>query len=237
MSYQSKQIQSFNGEEQLEFKQGKGRFNLFAKLSQLAAYIVAQVPVGTGIVETVVAGDGITIDDTDPANPIVNAEASGVGGSGTANILSKFTAASTLGNSSITDNGTLVSTAIPIKGSRIIAKTDLDANYELVADGLSLLSGNVALGLTEVVNRKLEFFPGGSGIEITDTGNDRTITYKKANNHVYTDNNDVILFEIDATGAYHSGDKLAIETAASGSFTTSDAKTVTVVNGIITSIV
>lgn len=31
---------------------------------------------GTGVVETIVAGTGITVDDTDPANPIVNATAS-----------------------------------------------------------------------------------------------------------------------------------------------------------------
>lgn len=37
---------------------------------------------GTGIVESIVEGTGITVDDTDPANPIVSATGGGGGGSG-----------------------------------------------------------------------------------------------------------------------------------------------------------
>jgi len=33
---------------------------------------------GSGVVETIVAGSGITVDDTDPANPIVSAAGGGV---------------------------------------------------------------------------------------------------------------------------------------------------------------
>ncbi len=40
---------------------------------------------GTGVVETIVEGTGISVDDTDPANPIVAATGGGGGGSGTFN--------------------------------------------------------------------------------------------------------------------------------------------------------
>jgi hypothetical protein len=44
MSAFQKQVQEFNGEEQLQFKQGKGRFNMFAKLSDLwESYFKAKV--------------------------------------------------------------------------------------------------------------------------------------------------------------------------------------------------
>lgn len=38
---------------------------------------------GTGIVESIVAGTGVTVDDTDPANPVVSATGGGGGGSTT----------------------------------------------------------------------------------------------------------------------------------------------------------
>lgn len=40
---------------------------------------VDDLPIGTGVVESVVAGTNVTVDDTDPANPIVSATSSGGG--------------------------------------------------------------------------------------------------------------------------------------------------------------
>jgi hypothetical protein len=38
MGAEQKQIQSFNGDEQIQLKQGSGRYNLFAKISDLLTY-------------------------------------------------------------------------------------------------------------------------------------------------------------------------------------------------------
>lgn len=243
MSYTNKQVQNFNDEMQMEFKEKNGgRFNLFSPLSQFVTWLKTQIPIGTGVVETIVAGDGITVDNTDPANPIVTAEASGIDGTGTANILSKFTDANSIGDSSITDSGTLVSTAIPIKGSRLIAGTDMDANYQLNVDGISLLNGNV--NLNETVNRRIEFGSGLAAIQIEATGNGRIVGFRRSQTWRFTDNNDVEMALIDSTGIYHAGDKIATEdwvatqiTGASDTFTSDDGKTITVVNGLVTSIV
>lgn len=37
------------------------------------------LPLGTGIVETIAAGDNVTVDDTDPANPVVAANVEDAG--------------------------------------------------------------------------------------------------------------------------------------------------------------
>jgi hypothetical protein len=42
-----------------------------------AQAIADLAPAGTGIVETIVAGANVTVDATDPANPIVSATGSG----------------------------------------------------------------------------------------------------------------------------------------------------------------
>jgi hypothetical protein len=43
MGAERKQIQTFNGSEEIELKQGNGRFNLFSKLSDIIAYIQTKI--------------------------------------------------------------------------------------------------------------------------------------------------------------------------------------------------
>jgi len=72
MSYQSKQIQSFNGEELIELKQGVGRFNMFTKLSALIEYFREQLGISSStetitvsVQEEVYASVGTSIPATD----------------------------------------------------------------------------------------------------------------------------------------------------------------------------
>lgn len=68
---------------------------------------------GTGIVESIVAGDNITVDDTDPANPIVSATGGGGGSSDRivnvmlSDLTSVLTTGSTRGFWIATEDGTL----------------------------------------------------------------------------------------------------------------------------------
>lgn len=131
-----------------------------------------------------------------------------------ANKILKINGSDYLVATSITDDGTTVYTALPLKGGRIIAGTDLDGNYKLVADGISLLAGNV--NLMEVLNRKIEFGAGLASIHLEDTGNSRSLLFGKAETHRFTDNNGTEKFRITLAGAYHAGSKLATETYVDG---------------------
>lgn len=65
---------------------------------------------GAGI-ESIVAGTNITIDNTDPLNPIISASGGGGGGltgTGTNNTLAKWTGATSLGNSLVSEDNTTV---------------------------------------------------------------------------------------------------------------------------------
>lgn len=50
-----------------------GQAGKYVKVNATEDELEFDTPAGTGIVETIVAGTGITVDDTDPANPIINA--------------------------------------------------------------------------------------------------------------------------------------------------------------------
>lgn len=51
---------------------------------------------GSGIVESIVAGTGITVDDTDPANPIVSATGGGGGGSDVLDVITPTNSSGTV---------------------------------------------------------------------------------------------------------------------------------------------
>ena len=63
---------------------------------------------GSGI-QSIVAGTNITIDNTDPLNPIISASGGGgLTGTGTNNTLAKWTGATSLGNSLVSEDNTTV---------------------------------------------------------------------------------------------------------------------------------
>lgn len=126
----------------------------------------------------------------------------------------------------------------PNKSPRVVAGADLDGNYKLVVDGISLFAGNI--NLQDLINRKIEWGLGGASIEQIDVGNNRTILFGKSTVHKFTDNNGTDKFETVIGGAYQEGEKLATENWADARFQTkpisltyTDAEALASIGGIV----
>lgn len=145
-----------------------------------------------GGIQSIVPGTNISVDATDPQNPIVSSS----GGAP--------------GLQAVTDVGNNTNDNI------LIASSDsANRSYSIQPVGFTL-------PVAALVGSSI----GGGFIHLSDGDDTNTLTLGPTNltgNHSQSFQN--------ATGT------IALETAASGTFTTVDLKTVTVVNGIITSIV
>ena len=132
-----------------------------------------------GGLQSVVAGTNITIDNTDPLNPIISA-ASGLTGTGTNNVLTKWTGATSLGNSLVSEDATTVK--IGAVGSQPtyafgVYGTTNGATISAIDNALSLESGNTSTSPALIVSRSntsaniAEFAaPSGALVSLTSSG-------------------------------------------------------------------
>lgn len=132
-----------------------------------------------GGLQSVVAGTNITIDNTDPLNPIISA-ASGLTGTGTNNVLTKWTGATSLGNSLVSEDATTVK--IGAVGSQPtyafgVYGTTNGATISAIDNALSLESGNTSTSPALIVSRSntsaniAEFAaPSGVLVSLTSSG-------------------------------------------------------------------
>jgi hypothetical protein len=104
---------------------------------------------GTGIVETIVAGTGITVDDTDPANPIVSATG---GGGGITRSVSTISTPTTAGATALTDyvyfisNTTLTLPTAVSNTNRYTVKC-LSGTCVVDGDGTETIDGTATIGI------------------------------------------------------------------------------------------
>lgn len=107
---------------------------------------------GSGIVETIVAGTGITVDDTDPANPVVSATGGGGGGSTTTAIpiaVSDETTALTTGTAKVTFRMPFAFTLTAVRASVTTAPTGSVLTVDINEGGSSILSTKLTIDASE----------------------------------------------------------------------------------------
>ena len=103
----------------------------------------------------------LTSNGTDP---IWGSCATGsIGGTGTTNILPKFTATATIGNSAITDNGTVVNTTEPLQLTQAVAPTGSSGSSWLWADSTAL-----RLQMKNATNTAVNVVASGVDINTSD---------------------------------------------------------------------
>lgn len=137
---------------------------------------------GSGI-QSIVAGTNITIDNTDPLNPIISASGGGGGGltgTGTNNTLAKWTGATSLGNSLVSEDNTTVKIGAvgtePTFAFGVYGTTN-GAVITGVQKSLSLYTSNTSTVSALTVSRSntsaniADFeAPGGVLVSVTSTG-------------------------------------------------------------------
>ena len=116
------------------------------------AWVVAGGGSGTGIVESIVAGTGVTVDDTDPANPVVSATGGGGGGSTTTAIpiaASDETTALTTGTAKVTFRMPFGFTLTGVRASVTTAPTGSVLTVDINEGGSSILSTKLTIDASE----------------------------------------------------------------------------------------
>jgi len=104
---------------------------------------------GTGIVQTIVAGTGISVDDTDPANPIVTATG---GGSGLTRSIATITTPTTAGATALTDyiffiNNTTLTLPTAVSNTNRYTVKCISGTCVVEADGSETIDGINTIGI------------------------------------------------------------------------------------------
>lgn len=112
------------------------------------AWVVAGGGSGTGIVETIVAGSGITVDNTDPANPVVTATASAPTTAIPIAVSDESTALTT-GPAKVTFRMPFGFTLTGLRGSLTTAPTGSVLTVDINEGGTSILSTKLTIDAGE----------------------------------------------------------------------------------------
>ena len=135
-----------------------------------------------GGIQSIVAGTNVTIDNTDPLNPIISASGGGGGltGSGTNNTLTKWTGTSSLGNSLVSEDGTTVKIGAVGSEPTFAFGVYGSTNGAVITGGekaLSLNAGNTSTVTAFTVLRSNTFAniaefaaPSGALVSLTSSG-------------------------------------------------------------------
>ncbi len=117
-----------------------------------SAWVIATS--GSGTVESIVAGTGITVDDTDPANPIVNA----TGGSDAAPSADLVLAVSDM-TTALTTGTSIVYVPVPRPGKITAVKANLNVasssgsvEVDILKNGVSILSTKLKIDASELTS-------------------------------------------------------------------------------------
>ena len=107
---------------------------------------------GSGIVESIIAGSGVSVDNTDPANPVVSATGGGGGGSTTTAIpiaVSDETTALTTGTAKVTFRMPFGFTLTGVRASVTTAPTGSVLTVDINEGGASILSTKLTIDASE----------------------------------------------------------------------------------------
>jgi hypothetical protein len=126
---------------------------------------------GTGVVEAVVAGTGISVDSTDPANPIVSLSTSVPSGTGAANQVTFWSGVSTVtGSNDFTWDNTTKALTLLSGGSTTMVVSPSTGIYGI--GDVDVAANGSAMFISDLSS--LAILTGGLQQLMLDDGNDRT---------------------------------------------------------------